>query len=56
MKLRIFNKLKNFFVAKEPEERTGEEWEQYFSIAEVLRNNRNVIERRNRRRNINGKV
>ncbi len=37
------------FITEKPKERTGEEWEQYFAIAEVLRNYRKENERRNKK-------
>lgn len=37
------------FITQEPKERTDEEWEEYFSVAEVLKRNRELNERRNRK-------
>lgn len=37
------------FVTQEPRERTDEEWEEYFAIAESLRRSRELSERRNRK-------
>lgn len=37
------------FVTQEPRERTDEEWEEYFAIAESLRRSRELRERRNRK-------
>jgi hypothetical protein len=37
------------FITQEPKERTDEEWEEYFAIAESLRRSRELSERRNRK-------
>lgn len=37
------------FITQEPKERTDEEWEEYFAIAEALKRNRELNERRNRK-------
>lgn len=37
------------FITQEPKERTDEEWEQFFAVAEALKRNREMRERRNRK-------
>ncbi len=44
----VFKKMWKF-ITQEPKERTDEEWEEYFAIAESLRRSRELSERRNRK-------
>jgi hypothetical protein len=37
------------FITQEPKERTDEEWEEYFAVAESLRRSRELSKRRNRK-------
>lgn len=37
------------FITQEPKERTDEEWEQFFAVEEVLKRNKEMRERRNRK-------
>lgn len=46
--IKIFKDMRRF-ITQEPKERTDEEWEEYFAIAESLRRSRELSERRNRK-------
>lgn len=46
--IKIFKDMRKF-IAQEPKERTDEEWEEYFAVAELLRRSGELSERINRK-------